>query len=770
MSVHRDDKNHDLSYKAFLASYEEPAIAPGTTKYTGGRYIRRCILQFYPIDRTASISLHNDQRKQDKRKGKTNYPEMSKAGESSGSFLTDAFLKDRHLCQKWYPKGAASQSFLSSNVMELTDFNASPRNGKALDFVYRMSLFERPTADLVGKRFTIHDSTGRGPHRADASSLEISDASLSAVFLHIGKDWESILSPRKGEDGRPLKKSELQRRVELGPDGYPMIYMKFTTKQGDKSTVDIKPYRASFVRAALMVASARQEAQLQSLIDCVKAGSAKSATKARTEEQLRPTLKLLEFANDSTPEQSKMTCLIRDLQLGVYHIDREQLRRNGLLNPRNPTLIRSLSAKVEKAFEATDVVGTLNGYYQPSTIVFKIRCVALVVLGVEEEVHDLEPYVLEDGSLASVYREEWVVYRAMKDFQALHKQLKLEVADTASSASTGARLVGAATAAFGNTALGRKQRKALVPSLAQATRTGATGMTKKALEKRGELLDSYIQYVLSPDHLLKGCSELMQFLGAFHPFPSDVQVLKTPKNLVDPMGRVNLLRSVSEKMTKEARPERQDQQGNVPGGMDDPLAASQHDADGLDIESNKDLNEAILNKIDQVPLAEVRNRLVELIRYQFGFENASFLRSRMLQALETASFVAITKASNFRKLLYDAHCQHLTADSISNLVRLVLDILWPDGVWMTPKPQPTREEERTMSEGCRVALQEVFPEQIRSVLGPELTSDGLDMLHEMLQNRLVLKSMFYMLFDLVWIEVFPELRDFLTGATVLDIE
>jgi hypothetical protein len=46
-----------------------------------------------------------------------------------------------------------------------------------------------------------------------------------------------------------------------------MIFMKFNQKQGDKNSVEIKPFRLSFVRAALMVTSARQEAQLQ--VSCI---------------------------------------------------------------------------------------------------------------------------------------------------------------------------------------------------------------------------------------------------------------------------------------------------------------------------------------------------------------------------------------------------------------------------------------------------------------------------------------------------------------------
>ena len=141
--------------------------------------------------------------------------------------------------------------------MEASDFNAIPRSGRALDFVFRMSLFEKPVVDLAGKRFIVQDSAGRGPHRADASSLEISDASLSALLMTIGRDLEAGERKVAGaESAGPIGGQKYRHRVEMGPDGYPMIFMKFSTKHGDQVSTEIKPYRLSFVRAALMVTSA----------------------------------------------------------------------------------------------------------------------------------------------------------------------------------------------------------------------------------------------------------------------------------------------------------------------------------------------------------------------------------------------------------------------------------------------------------------------------------------------------------------------------------
>lgn len=205
--------------------------------------------------------LHNDSRKLDRRKGKPLMQDQPSQQQQLAPYLSGAFLRERHLCQKWVQRAASAQNFLSSSVMEASDFNAVPRSGKAIDFVYRMSLFERPTIDLAGKRFTVHDSAARGHHRSDASSLEVSDASLSSLLLGIGRDFGKEEPGSK--EGNVAEYSDYRHNVEMGPDGYPMIFMKFSRKSTTEVSTEIKPYRISFVRAALMITSARQEAQLQ---------------------------------------------------------------------------------------------------------------------------------------------------------------------------------------------------------------------------------------------------------------------------------------------------------------------------------------------------------------------------------------------------------------------------------------------------------------------------------------------------------------------------
>ena len=489
---------------------------------------------------------------------------------------------------------------------------------------------------------------------------------------------------------------------------------------------------------------------------CVRAGSAKSATKAKTEELLRPTLKILDFANGAG-DPAKVASLLCDLKLGVYHIDCEQLRRNGLLNPRNPTALLELKATVEDAVAAKDVPYQIGGKLPPELTLYKIRCEALVEYisfqGVDE---DRESYLDDDGELADQYHEEWVVYRSVRDFHVFHKHIKSEVSSTESSASTSSRIVGAATAAFASTN-DRRRRKLLVPSL---NKTGGFAVTQNQIIQRGEFLGEYLEDLLSPDNLINRCIELLLFLGASQPFPPEVKVMHTPTNYIDPLGRSCFSRSVAVKSTASQVFEsstirvtatRSSHHDSVPLNKkrlsNDLIGNDRAKSEGGNGEipsETTDLIPAILNKVDQVPLAEVRNRIVELARYQFGFENASFFRSQVLSALETASFVAMTKASSFRDLLYNVHVQHLNPDAIAGLIRKLLDILWPDGVFLTKRPPYTKEEEKELREESKEKLHSGFPEQVAAILGPELTEDGLDMVHEMLQNRVVVKSLFYM--------------------------
>lgn len=367
---------------------------------------------------------------------------------------------------------------------------------------------------------------------------------------------------------------------------------------------------------------------------------------------------------------------MRDLKLGINHVDREQLRRNKLLYPRHPTNIRSLSATIEGYMPAKDTGITFPGS-SPTTTVYKVRCIAIVELvDTEDDEVDLSDYDSADGSRASVFREEWVVYRQFRDFNTLHKHLKTQVAVNETSGTASSRLVGAATAAFtvGGAPTGaERHRKGLIPSLGQANKAGALGLTQKAIEKRCTILHSYLQHFMASNHPLRHCTEILTFLGAFHPFPAGVRTGEAPSETPDGLGRVGMVRTVfgevlpSEKVVVPGKTERiivSSPQKSVDKKLRSFSAASDTmSSPSLDERGSvrskstrlkpEEMAPAIKAKIDKVPLGKVRQAIFELIRSQFDFENASFFRNRLLTGTYLQSSLA---RHSLLHLLYFGHC------------------------------------------------------------------------------------------------------------------
>ncbi|KAL7541765.1 hypothetical protein ACHAXR_011197 [Thalassiosira sp. AJA248-18] len=777
-AIHRDQRNPNVACKVYTAMYEEPAIHPRTKRFYGGRYLRQCLMRYYPNDKMASVTAVNKISVLDGR---------LKEGDNQ-FVLTEDFQKLRHTCLK-----VATGGILSSPLMEPGDFCSTPRTGRAIDFAYRVSLFERPLVELGGKKFLVHDSSS---HRADASSLELSDASMTAALMLRGSCGLNACGISSG--GFNIKVSD---------EGTPLVLLRVNRDGASgsppKTKDEARPYRPSFVRAALLVKSAKQEAQAQCLHHCIKSGSARSSTKVNSDEWLQPTLTLLQYANSR--RQEEQSALLRDLRFGINHIDRGQLSRNGLVNPRYPTFLRGLNTKVigvleVKAASDFDLLGS-------PLILFKIRCTAIAEYVGEEEEDEVAATSIDEsenrkskGVKSSRYfREEWTVLRSLRDFSIFHRYIKGQVAPTEHSASASAKLVGSVSAALtivgGNATANERQRGPLVPSLSQATKAGNLGLSaKKVMEKRKKLLDQYLKYLVSPNNLLSRCPELLKFLGAY----TRVFPVESSDKVADEYGREDIRRVelVTEKLksgivqVKQETEQISTQEDSIKNSgeestgvadgkvesIDDSVTVSTMGATAVTQEepksTDKSLNHAARRmarvRAGEIRLKDVRRSIFRLLKHLFDLENASFFRSRVISVLKTMT-VAVASVQDFHMLLFQTHVNYMNGEWVSGWIFYVVDMFWPNGVFYTKGPPSTDDEVFELKQNSKKMLEKMFPDQLRTVLGKH-TDEGLDMLHEMLQNRLVLKSMAYMLLDLIWVELFPELSDFVTGAECLEKE
>ena len=508
----------------------------------------------------------------------------------------------------------------------------------------------------------------------------------------------------------------------------------------------------------------------------------KNATKSRTDKLLQHTLTLLDYATSKTRE--KQAILLRDLKLGINHIDRDQLRRSGLLNPRYPTRLRGLKVVVEGAIEVKsnqplDLLGA------PSTILYQLRCIAITeYIGVHSD-DNTDDTAVEYGDLL---REEWVVLRPFKDFTTLHKFLKSQVNPTESSANTGAKLTGLATAALtlGNLTHAASKRKALIPSLNKAVQAGALGATKKSIEKRKEILNEYLAHLLSQGNLLNRCPELLRFAGAYEPLPDEVQMGRgVIPDFADVLGRCEMskthLQHSKSSVSAAGMPSASATNQRVGSNRADTTAAMSsvpNQASRIPRRSRKQSKKyidparlamlaSIKSRIDRVKLSQVRGNVFELIRYIFDLDSANFFRSQMVAAVKAMS-IAVTSGQGFKRTLLDFHLKYISSRSVASYIKFVKDIIWPSGVIFTSAVPLTPEESKELAKTSRGLLRQSFPDALMTVLGNDITENGLDLFHEMLNNRLVLKSMIYMMTDTLLLEAFPEMSDILTCSQVLD--
>jgi hypothetical protein len=361
-----------------------------------------------------------------------------------------------------------------------------------------------------------------------------------------------------------------------------------------------------------------------------------------------------------------------------------------------------------------------------------------------------------------------------------------------SSAGTGAKLVGAAqglaTAALtlGSTSIATDtKRTSLMPSLNQAVKAGALGNTKKSIEKRKEILNGYLNHLLSPGNLLNRCPELLRFLGAHDPFPDNVKINQgVIEGFTDGLGRHEMKRSLLRAtIPKHISVHEMSPAHNFSTEKDinlDTQVQMEKSAPSPSRKNKKRIKHndparlamlsAIKSRIEAVKLSQVRGSVFELIRYTFDLDNnANFFRSQMVTALKTMT-IAFTSAHSFKRILLDFHLRYVNGKNIAYWIKYVRNLIWPNGVLFTSAPPLSKDESEALANKSKILLREAFPEQLATVLGNEITESGINIIHEMLQNRLVLKSICYMMYDELINEITPEMGDVLTSHQVLDRE
>ena len=107
---------------------------------------------------------------------------------------------------------------------------------------------------IFGHKIIVQDAAALGAHQSDASSLELSDATISVALLLCETEESKSKDYQNGFS------------VKCTPEGMPLLFMKVndSNQNAKGKALGVKPYRVSSVRAALLIESSKKEAQMGS--------------------------------------------------------------------------------------------------------------------------------------------------------------------------------------------------------------------------------------------------------------------------------------------------------------------------------------------------------------------------------------------------------------------------------------------------------------------------------------------------------------------------
>ena len=455
------------------------------------------------------------------------------------------------------------------------------------------------------------------------------------------------------------------------------------------------------------------------------------------------------------------------------------MQRKGLYFRKESQLI---SIKVDVLdsvqYQTSDILGS-------TTVEYKLRVRKISQLSHESEEPD--KHMLE----------EWCIFRRFTDFTLLNKHLRSQMAEQAVGTKIVQKLPNFITAKP------QEEGLPLLPPLNTQGKVPGTS-SNRFIQRRMSDIQLYLDILVSKNHLLRESYEVMRFLAANEPIPKDVENLHLVGGKPDAFGRTELRRNlitctttIGEKNTQGISPgaggnsswiatgtetftsgRNASKSINAVGSNDTASLSSSNNSSFKTSSTEQEKSEnqygdkateaSLIARISEVKLVTFQKVLFEFVSHTFHLDKATFFRSSVVSAIWRVAFVITgTTSAQFTRNLTNWHLKHITGDSLGGIIRSIRQSLWPNGVWYTPSPSLTKEEKKSLEQESRNVIDKLLPDQVhqvKSVLGDEFDK-GIDTLHEMVQNRVVLKSLLYTLLDLLLLEIFPELKDHLGVMT-----
>ncbi|XP_067008623.2 sorting nexin-25 isoform X2 [Anabrus simplex] len=323
-------------------------------------------------------------------------------------------------------------------------------------------------------------------------------------------------------------------------------------------------------------------------------------------------------------------------------------------------------------------------------------------------------HVLEDESDSEAVSTGWVVLRKLCDFQELHRKL---------------------------CQLNRNLKHLDLPSQSLKFRFGKTAL-KNSLEKAKVQIQKYLQYVLEDDTLNQSealyafLSPSSEHLKQMNPSPKKTKFslstfFKSPIQMLDALDFT----------VSEPTPD-----CTAPG-------TSESDDEGtlllLDETDGRTLAAGDFSSKDGIaePLYSLLGEVFDL-RGVF-----MWLRKTLI------TFVQITYNKTISRQVHETVTGLFSEHVVYSIIQFIIKSWWVNGKLIDPPPPRTEEQKISTRTDAREHFLNNIPELLSNLVGQQSSRRGATKVFETLQDPRLNKQLFYDLFEVVLLALFPEWKD-----------
>ncbi|GMH57490.1 hypothetical protein TrST_g3950 [Triparma strigata] len=713
IGVH-NDVNTGNNFISFVASYREvvpPSPLGEMSKAKGGVRVWRCVVHYYPSDRSARVE---DPKWED------------------NNFEGDEWNKSK-LPMRFREKNARASCRRTwggeiGGEVSIDEFEYSPKQGQRENFQYRMSMWRKPTVNILGVTFEILDGYMVDLVGYDGSLREVSDACLSYYLLSNESD-------------------------EGGKDN-----LTVSIVDGEKPVTQMS---SSKIRSALCVLSSKQEVEAQALL---------SSSRAKKTVSVSPTIAMLTYATSKGGGEQ----LVRDLGrpgLNGCRVSLDELKAMGVYKESG---MLNLECTVEGVVKQTSG----GEMFAKPVILYRLR------VGCERREGEDGRVVREEWIIMRRYNDFVSLHKKLKGQLTEHNPKgKLLTALEGSGTGQRMRLLPALPPKKSLNAMGVGGGTKFLEQ--RGRKLG--NYLKYLLNRRHVLWSSaeLVDFLCASDSIGRDAEGVEDDWGRTEGSRSVVMMggvgfggSKTEEMEREMGGDIltNSSRIVADSLNQSSATVGlvgtavSKSSRHVTGMLkkknkDAPQNAKEVEAEGKS-KSNTDaramafqaaMAASIKERLKEVSLREVQEGIFDLVKELLSLDKATFLRGRMISVIRgLVNFM--TSGSSFHKTLLKLHNQYLTGETISTGVKWVRELLWPKGEFKEAAPPYTLQEKVELEAAVANGLPALIPDTLTSVVGDELAEEGAKTLHEMIQNPLVLRSMAYQLLDLLLLEAYPDLN------------